>query len=55
MATVHLKGTPLQTIGELPEVGSLAPDFVLTASDLSDKSLSDFKEKQVILNIFPSI
>jgi len=55
MATVHLKGTPLQTIGELPEVGSLAPDFILTASDLSDKSLSDFKEKQVILNIFPSI
>jgi thiol peroxidase len=55
MATVYLKGTPLQTIGALPQVGSLAPDFVLTASDLSDKSLSDFKEKQVILNIFPSI
>jgi len=55
MATVHLKGTPLQTSGELPAVGSLAPNFTLTASDLSDKSLSDFKGKQIILNIFPSI
>ena len=55
MATVHLKGTPLQTIGTLPTVGSNAPDFSLTASDLSDKSLNDFSGKNIILNIFPSI
>ena len=55
MATVHLKGTPLQTIGTLPTVGSHAPDFTLTASDLSDKSLKDFSGKNIILNIFPSI
>lgn len=55
MATVHLKGTPLQTSGELPSVGSAAPDFKLTASDLSEKTLKDFVGKQIILNIFPSI
>ncbi len=55
MATVHLKGTPLQTIGTLPTAGSHAPDFTLTASDLSDKSLKDFSGKNIILNIFPSI
>ncbi len=55
MATVHLKGTPLQTIGTLPTVGSHAPDFTLTASDLSEKSLQDFSGKNIILNIFPSI
>ncbi len=55
MATVTLKGNAFQTAGELPSVGSSAPDFKLTKSDLSDVSLKDFAGKKVILNIFPSI
>ena len=55
MATVHLKGTPIQTVGELPSIGSKAADFSLTAQDLSDKSLKDFQGKKLVLNIFPSI
>jgi len=55
MATVTLKGTPAKTSGELPSKGNQAPQFTLVKSDLSEVSLSDFKGKKVILNIFPSI
>ncbi len=55
MATVTLKGNPFQTIGELPSIGSKAPEFSLTASDLSTKSLEGFKGNKLVLNIFPSI
>lgn len=55
MATITLQGNPIQTIGNLPEVGSKAPNFKLTANDLSTKSLEDFAGKKVILNIFPSL
>ena len=55
MATVTLKGSPINTSGNLPEVGTKAPDFLLTATDLSVKSLSDFKGSKLVLNIFPSI
>ena len=55
MATVTLKGNAIVTSGNLPGVGSKAPDFKLTATDLSTKSLSDFKGSKVVLNIFPSI
>lgn len=55
MATITFKGQEVQTSGELPAVGSQAPDFKLTAADLSDKTLSDFQGKRVVMNIFPSI
>jgi thiol peroxidase len=55
MARVTLKGQPLQTSGELPKVGSRAPDFKLTNSDLKDVSLADYKGKKKILNIVPSL
>tara|TARA_B100000809_G_scaffold265364_2_gene323983 strand:- start:2840 stop:3337 length:498 start_codon:yes stop_codon:yes gene_type:complete len=55
MATVTLKGNPFQTLGELPSIGSKAPEFSLTASDLSLKTLEDFKGNKLVLNIFPSI
>ncbi len=55
MATVTLKGNPLKTLGDLPKVGSQAPDFKLPTRDLSDVTLKDFAGKKVILNIFPSI
>ena len=55
MAQITLKGNPVNTIGTLPEVGSQAPDFKLTKTDLSDVSLKDFTGKRVVLNIFPSL
>lgn len=55
MATVTLKGNPIKTSGELPKIGTKAPNFTLTATDLSSKSLSDFAGSKVVLNIFPSV
>lgn len=54
MATITLKGTPIETVGELPKVGTAAPDFSLIKPDLSRASLKDFPGKKV-LNIFPSV
>lgn len=55
MAQITLEGNPLQTVGDLPAVGSQAPDFRLTATDLSDKTAADFAGQKMVLNIFPSI
>jgi thiol peroxidase len=55
MAQVTLKGNPIHTNGELPAVGAKAPDFKLTAGDLKDLSLADFKGKRKVLNIVPSL
>jgi thioredoxin-dependent peroxiredoxin len=55
MANITLKGQPIETVGELPEVGSVAPDFILTNTDLTDITLADFNGQRLVLNIFPSI
>ena len=55
MATVTFKGTPVKVSGELPAVGTQAPDFKLVGSGLNEISLADFKGKRVVLNIFPSL
>lgn len=54
MATTALKGNPIHTNGELPAVGSDAPDFVLVGTDMADKTLADFAGKKKILSINPS-
>ncbi len=55
MASVLLRGNPVNTNGELPKTGSKAPDFKLTTIDLSIVSLADFAGSKLVLNIFPSI
>lgn len=55
MSEVKFKGSPVNTTGSLPQVGTKAPDFSLTAADLSSKSLADYLGKKVVLNIFPSV
>lgn len=55
MAQVTLHGDAFQTVGELPTAGSSAPDFKLTASNLSDKTLASYAGKKKLLNIFPSV
>lgn len=55
MAKITLQGNPIATIGELPAIGTVAPDFNLVKNDLSMGSLADYKGKKVVLNIFPSL
>lgn len=55
MAKITLKGNPINTTGDLPKVGSTAPEFKLTKMDLSEATLSSFAGKKKVLNIFPSI
>ncbi|MCW2829481.1 MAG: tpx [Aeromicrobium sp.] len=53
MISTALGGTPVPLAGDLPPVGSPAPDFTLTAPDLSD--LGRDPARRTVLNIFPSI
>ena len=55
MSKITLKGNQINTIGELPGIGKSASDFRLIATDLSLKTLEDYKGKSLVLNIFPSI
>ena len=55
MANVTLKGNKIHTLGNLPVVGSSAPDFKLTMTDLSSSSLAEYEGRKLVLNIFPSI
>lgn len=55
MATITLKDNKVETSGSLPEKGAQAPNFKLVKGDLSEVSLTDYKGKKVVLNIFPSI
>ncbi|MDD4144103.1 MAG: hypothetical protein PHN68_05655 [Prolixibacteraceae bacterium] len=43
MAKIKLKGTPLNTVGELPRKGENGKDFMLVKNDLSRVKLYDFK------------
>ena len=55
MAKVTLKGNPLNTAGDLPKVGSVAPAFTLVRTDLSEVTAKDLAGQRVVLNIFPSL
>jgi len=55
MAQVTLHGSPVETNGDLPAVGSTAPDFQLVDGELSDVKLSDFAGKKKVLSIVPSL
>ncbi|HLQ37857.1 MAG TPA: thiol peroxidase [Planctomycetota bacterium] len=55
MAKITFKGSPVTTMGDLPKIGSQAPDFALVKTDLATVSRKDLTGKRVVLNIFPSI
>ena len=55
MATITFQGKPLQTSGELPAVGSKAPDFSLVNGKLADVTLATYSGKKKVLNIVPSL
>ena len=55
MASITLKGNAISTAGDLPAVGSTAPDFNLVRNDLSAATLDSYAGKKKILSIFPSV
>ncbi|MBF0577021.1 thiol peroxidase [Dysgonomonas sp. GY617] len=55
MAKISFKGGEVNTIGALPSKGTQAPNFTLVNGQLAEVSLSDYKGKTVVLNIFPSL
>lgn len=55
MAKITLKGNPIHTNGELPKVGTVAPDFRLVGPDLAEVSLATYAGKKKVLNIVPSL
>ena len=50
MTQITLKGNPIHTIGNLPNIGQKAPVAKFTLKDLSDVHLDHYKNKKVILN-----
>jgi thioredoxin-dependent peroxiredoxin len=54
-SSVTLKGNPVDVAGNLPKVGSTAPNFTLVDKNLADVTLNHFIGKRKVLNIFPSI
>lgn len=55
MTIITLNGSPVHTSGTLPAIGTQAPDFIVTKTDLSDIRLKNYQGKKIILNIFPSL
>lgn len=55
MAKITLQGNEIHTNGNLPEIGSTAPDFVLVNKDLENVSLASFPGKKKLLSIVPSL
>lgn len=55
MHRIVYEGSSYRTYGELPTVGSRAPDVSLVNTDLQDVSLANWQGLRKVLNIFPSI
>ena len=55
MAAITFLGKTINTNGDLPAVGSAAPDFSLVNSDLEDVSLATYSGKRKVLSIVPSL
>ncbi len=55
MTHTALQGNPVNLSGDLPAIGSMAPDFKLVDKDLADKMLADCAGKKKLLNIVPSL
>ncbi len=55
MAKVQHDGGTYRTHGDLPSVGSRAPDFSLVNTELKDVTLANWLGMRKIFNIFPSI
>ena len=52
---VTMKGSPLTLVGGIPEVGDKAPEFTVTANDMTPFALSSCKGKVCIICSVPSL
>lgn len=55
MATITFQAHAIQTSGDLPAIGSDAPDFSLANIELDNVTLANYAGKRKILNIVPSL
>ena len=55
MATITFKGLEVNTNGEMPTIGSIAPNFAALRSDMAPFTLDSLKGKNIVMNIFPSL
>jgi thiol peroxidase len=55
MAQIFFQGKTLHTCGDLPAIGSVAPDFSLVNGKLKDVNLATYAGKRKVLNIVPSL
>ncbi len=55
MSIVTIQGKPFHTLGEPPAVGTKAPDFKLTTTDLQSIQLKDFKDTPLLISTIPSL
>jgi len=55
MATITFQTHEIQTSGDLPAIGSDAPDFSLANIELDNVTLANYAGKRKILNIVPSL
>ncbi len=53
MTTTTLGGSPATLTGDLPGVGSTAPDYALAGTDLGEVTRAG--DRRTVLNIFPSV
>ena len=55
MANVKLGDFEVTLNGDLPDIGSQLPNFLLADGELNNVDLAHFKDKRLVLNIFPSM
>ncbi len=55
MASISLRGQPIETCGSLPQIGESIPDFLLVDAKLCDRTLADYAGKKKIISIVPSL
>lgn len=55
MANITFQGKPIHTCGDLPALGSTAPNFELVSGKLKNLTLNTYKGKKKVLNIVPSL
>ncbi|MDO4898726.1 MAG: thiol peroxidase [Rothia sp. (in: high G+C Gram-positive bacteria)] len=55
MAITKIEGTEVHTVGNLPAVGATAPAFTVVNTDLENITAEEFRGKNLVLNIFPSV
>lgn len=55
MGKIRLDDINIKTSGNIPKIVSKAPDFELITKDFTVITLENFTNKNIILNIFPSL